>query len=56
MYVPFAFDLIHVEQEHLRRRTGSALRLSESAGSVADEPTGRIRTFRRSHRRAATAC
>ena len=55
MYVPFAFDLVRVEQERLRRSTSDAKRGAQAA-SVADEATGRSWTPRRFHRRAATAC
>lgn len=56
MYVPFAFDLVRVEQEQLQRRTERTLRRSEPVTSVSDAPTGRSWTRRRLHRRPATAC
>lgn len=56
MYVPFAFDLIRVEQEQLRRRTEGALRRSVPTAAATDESTGRNWTLRRSHRRAAATC
>ena len=56
MYAPLAFELIRVEQEQIRRRTESALRNPESTAIVTDGAFGRNRTFRRFHRRPATAC
>jgi len=56
MYAPLAFELIRVEQEQIRRRTESALRNPESTATISDVSAGRNRTFRRFHRRPATAC
>jgi hypothetical protein len=56
MYAPLALELIRAEQEQTRRRMESALRNPESTATVTDVSAGRTRTFRRSHRRPATAC
>ena len=56
MYVPFAFDLVRVEQEGLRRRTALALHRDETVAPLGDEWTRRTWTPRRFHRRPAAAC